>query len=382
MTVTRESATTRPPHAAEMASEMPRAPARRSGARADAGRSATGPWGSSPPRARPRRRWRPGSGSARRRSPPTSTTPTRERYRVSVAEYVRFHEEGFLVVKGLLNAAEVAELKAHSEDLMYGRVQVPGLEPPTPGPSAEEVGQPLPAHPHAAPPPGDRGALPPPPPPAGRAGGPHRPGRDGDADDVLRQGPRGRRPGVPPGQLLHPHLPRPASAGPGSRSTGRTRRTAASGSPPARSTSRSTPPRSGWGRTTATCATWTVVQHVSHTDTEVNTLSRIAARYPGQERPAIAEPGDVVFFGGHILHRSHTNRAPTASAGPWSATTATPAPSPCGAAPGRRSSPTTCTSWPAAGRTSPSGAPLRHPLRRQPPARRPPRTGASRCPRR
>jgi ectoine hydroxylase-related dioxygenase (phytanoyl-CoA dioxygenase family) len=53
----------------------------------------------------------------------------------------------------------------------------------------------------------------------------------------------------------------------------------------------------------------TVVQNVSHTDTEVNTLSRIAARYAGREVPVVAEPGDVVFFGGHVLHRSHTNRS-------------------------------------------------------------------------
>ena len=57
----------------------------------------------------------------------------------------------------------------------------------------------------------------------------------------------------------------------------------------------------------------TPVEHVSHTDTAVNTLSRIAARYPGREVPAVAEPGDVVFFAGHILHRSHTNRSPDRS---------------------------------------------------------------------
>jgi hypothetical protein len=52
-----------------------------------------------------------------------------------------------------------------------------------------------------------------------------------------------------------------------------------------------------------------VVENVSHTDTEVNTLSKIAAKYPGKEMPAVADPGDVVFFAGHILHRSHTNRS-------------------------------------------------------------------------
>jgi ectoine hydroxylase-related dioxygenase (phytanoyl-CoA dioxygenase family) len=53
----------------------------------------------------------------------------------------------------------------------------------------------------------------------------------------------------------------------------------------------------------------TVVQNVSNMDVELNTLSRIAAKYPGREVPAIADPGDVVFFAGHILHRSHPNRS-------------------------------------------------------------------------
>jgi hypothetical protein len=54
-----------------------------------------------------------------------------------------------------------------------------------------------------------------------------------------------------------------------------------------------------------------LVENVSNTDEDVNTLSRVAAKYCGREVPAIAEPGDVVFFGGHILHRSHQNRSAT-----------------------------------------------------------------------
>lgn len=53
-----------------------------------------------------------------------------------------------------------------------------------------------------------------------------------------------------------------------------------------------------------------LVENVSNTDEQVNTLSRVAAKYLGQEVPAIADPGDVVFFAGHILHRSHRNRSP------------------------------------------------------------------------
>ncbi|MDQ2827599.1 MAG: phytanoyl-CoA dioxygenase family protein [Chloroflexota bacterium] len=55
----------------------------------------------------------------------------------------------------------------------------------------------------------------------------------------------------------------------------------------------------------------TVVEQVSNTDEQANTLSRVAATYPGVETPAVMEPGDVAFFGGHILHRSHRNRSVT-----------------------------------------------------------------------
>jgi phytanoyl-CoA hydroxylase len=49
------------------------------------------------------------------------------------------------------------------------------------------------------------------------------------------------------------------------------------------------------------------IDYASHTDESVNGLTRVAQKYPGQEVPVEAEPGDVVFFGGHIIHRSHTN---------------------------------------------------------------------------
>lgn len=43
-------------------------------------------------------------------------------------------------------------------------------------------------------------------------------------------------------------------------------------------------------------------------DEAVNGLTPVAAKYAGREVPAVLEPGDVVFFGGHVLHRSHANR--------------------------------------------------------------------------
>src|SRR5579885_2954100 len=50
----------------------------------------------------------------------TDFSPQRRRYAVSVEEYVRFHEQGFLIVRGLLTSDEVEELREHGYDLMYG----------------------------------------------------------------------------------------------------------------------------------------------------------------------------------------------------------------------------------------------------------------------
>jgi phytanoyl-CoA hydroxylase len=44
-----------------------------------------------------------------------------------------------------------------------------------------------------------------------------------------------------------------------------------------------------------------------------NELTSVAAKYEGREVAAVLEPGDVVFFGGHVLHRSHANRSATRS---------------------------------------------------------------------
>lgn len=49
------------------------------------------------------------------------------------------------------------------------------------------------------------------------------------------------------------------------------------------------------------------VQNVSHLDDEVNTLSRVVAKYPAPI-PVVLEPGDVLFFDSHLFHRSYPNR--------------------------------------------------------------------------
>lgn len=45
-----------------------------------------------------------------------------DRYRVSADEYRTFRHDGFVVVRDLVTPAEVAELRAHTEDLMHGRL--------------------------------------------------------------------------------------------------------------------------------------------------------------------------------------------------------------------------------------------------------------------
>jgi len=59
-------------------------------------------------------------------------------YRVSVEEYRTFRRDGYLIVRGLVSLADVAEMQAHIDDLIEGRIQVEGIEPPVPGATLEE----------------------------------------------------------------------------------------------------------------------------------------------------------------------------------------------------------------------------------------------------
>src|SRR5580765_2202515 len=45
-----------------------------------------------------------------------------DRYHVTVADYIRFRRDGFLIVRDLVPQDDVAELRQHTEDLMQGKL--------------------------------------------------------------------------------------------------------------------------------------------------------------------------------------------------------------------------------------------------------------------
>ncbi len=62
-----------------------------------------------------------------------------ERYRVSVEQYRTFHAEGYLVVRGLVSAEDVRELTAHTDDILAGRIPLPGTKQKISGWTMEEI---------------------------------------------------------------------------------------------------------------------------------------------------------------------------------------------------------------------------------------------------
>jgi hypothetical protein len=73
---------------------------------------------------------------------PTKSVYSHNPYRVSVDEYKRFRQKGILVVRGLVSPEEIAELRTHTEDLMQGRLpeqQDHQLDGPHSGPSGTAV---------------------------------------------------------------------------------------------------------------------------------------------------------------------------------------------------------------------------------------------------
>jgi phytanoyl-CoA hydroxylase len=62
-----------------------------------------------------------------------------EPYLVSVDEYRAFRRDGFLIVRGLVSSEQIAEMQNHIDDLIAGRVDVEGLDKPQPGESLRDA---------------------------------------------------------------------------------------------------------------------------------------------------------------------------------------------------------------------------------------------------
>ncbi|HET7559090.1 MAG TPA: phytanoyl-CoA dioxygenase family protein [Limnochordia bacterium] len=236
------------------------------------------------------------------------------RYQVSVDEYVRFREQGFLVVRGLVSADEVERLKAHTERLMDGSEVIPGVPPPpadaTPTERAQhflrihmlhrvsEIHERYMLHPRIL---DVLEALIGPDVLALQTmlfiKGPGKPGQGYHQDsyyiptrpDTLcgawlaidRADEENGCLWMTPGSQHEPIYPPPSDEG---------------------HTPQRRPGEPGLKDLFG-------VRNVSHTDEHENGLTAVAQKYAGREVKAEVDPGDVVFFGGHVLHRSHANHS-------------------------------------------------------------------------
>ncbi len=234
------------------------------------------------------------------------------RYQVSVEEYVTFRRQGFLLVRGLVPPEDVRQLREHSDEVIQGKLEIPGIVSPPPDATARDrerhylrihmLHRVLEIH--------ERFLLHP---------------RILDVLEALigpdvmamqsmffLKYPGGDGQGYHQDSYYIPTVPDTLCGA----WLAVDRADLGNGCMWFTPGSQHEPIYPTTGREHAnhgdTLADLAVVENVSNTDDEVNTLSHIGqGKYPGEEVPAIADPGDVIFFGGHILHRSHRNTSDT-----------------------------------------------------------------------
>lgn len=243
------------------------------------------------------------------------------RYQVSVEEYKTFRRQGFLVVRGLVGPHEVDELRSHTEDLMQGRLP-------------EQAGQSLDLGDHASGVATQQLAAPP----------AHLSPAE-KAEYFLRIHMLHRQLELHERYLLHPGVLDVLQAligpdvlalqtmlfvkGPGKPGQGWHQdsyyipthpdtlcgawiaiddcdeRNGAMWFATGSQHEPVYPPESGYGFGDHQLTGVEGVSGVSNPNDEENDLARIADRYP--QLLVAAKVGDVVFFGGHVLHRSKQN---------------------------------------------------------------------------
>jgi hypothetical protein len=230
-------------------------------------------------------------------------------YRVSVKEYVSFRSQGFLIVRNLVDEQDVGELIDHTEDIMYGRVKAPGLEPPPPGATKEEIERRylrihmlhrvLPIH--------EKYLLHPRVLDVVQA----LVGPDVSAMQTMLflKPPGGSGQGYHQDSFYIPTLPDTLigawiALDDADEENGCLWVRVGSQHEPIYPDTEHLGVIHG-----NTLDDLPIVTGQSNTNEHDNQLSPIAMRY--HEVPAVVQPGDVVFFGGHVIHRSHRNRSKT-----------------------------------------------------------------------
>jgi len=234
-------------------------------------------------------------------------------YRVSVEQYRTFRRDGYLVVKGLVLPEHVRELSAHCDDLLAGRVDVSEMVHRKPGEAPDPLKDLLRIHMgHLKLELWERYLLYP---------------RLLDVlealigPDVLAmqtmlftKGPGSNGQGFHQDSYYIPTFPDTLIGAWIAIDRADTENGCLWMSPGANAEP-IYPPENGYGYGDAQLEGIPRVKnvggHSNDDDDPNNTLKPIAEQYKSSEVPVIAEPGDVVFFGGHIFHRSLRNRSDT-----------------------------------------------------------------------
>jgi len=232
-----------------------------------------------------------------------------EKYCVSVDQYRRFREQGFLVIKGLIPAEDVREMNEYMDDMLAGRKTIEGalimkglgLKPtsPTEWARAHMLHRLSPLH--------EQFLL-------------HPRVLDGlealIGPDVLSLQSMlfFKQPGQP-GQGYHqdsyyiPTFPDTLCGAwqaltPANLENGCLWFAVGSQHEPVYPD-----PRGGGAALSTNIGDLGTIDNPSHSDESVNGLTRVVKKYEGKAVPVEAEPGDVVFFGGHVLHWSYPNNS-------------------------------------------------------------------------
>ncbi len=232
-----------------------------------------------------------------------------DRYKVAVREYKEYQRHGFIVVPSLVAPEEVEELKGHAMDILEGRVPLEGVEPADPGASQEELRRRVTrVHMlHRLDPVSERFLLHP------RVldvvealvgpdvlalqtmlffNGPGMGGQGWHQDSYYIT--------TYPDTLIGTWLALDRA----DEETGCLWVVPGSNHEPIYPDDE----RGSLVHAEGVFADLGPVENASDLDDEVNTLARVAAQYD-PPLPVVVQPGDVVFFHPHLLHRSHPNRS-------------------------------------------------------------------------